>query len=132
MLWILLIIPITANASSGDDLTINIGLVILSVAVIIHRYRDYTGNKMNDKIESLLSIKQSITLFFTGAGTMALTSANVISIFGLLLTTVGLVFIFLNWRINVKNMKVNLINMQERKRANDLKERELNEKQGAS
>lgn len=73
---------------------------------------------MNDKIESLLNIKQSIAMFFTGAGTMAVTGANIISLFGLLLTTVGLVFIFLNWRINTANR-------HERKRANDLKEREV-------
>ena len=117
MRW-LLFVPLTACASNGDDLTINIGLLILCFAAVVYRYRKYEGNRMNDKIESLLNIKQSIAMFFTGAGTMAVTGANIISLFGLLLTTVGLVFIFLNWRINTANR-------HERKRANDLKEREV-------
>ena len=76
---------------------------------------------MNDKIESALSLKQSIMMLFAG-GVTTLTATNVISLFGMVLTAVGLVFVFLNWRVNVKNSKVN---ERERKRANDLKEREL-------
>ncbi len=119
MRWLLLLIPITAYAANGDETVSGIGFLILSAATLIYRYKRYID--MNDKIESALSLKQSIMMLFAG-GVTTLTATNVISLFGMVLTAVGLVFVFLNWRVNVKNSKVN---ERERKRANDLKEREL-------
>lgn len=122
MRWLLILIPITAYAANGDETVSGIGFLILSAATLIYRYKRYI--KMNDTAEAALSLKQSISALFIG-GAATLTATNVISLFGMVLSAVGLVFVFLNWRVNVKNSKVN---ERERKRANDLKERELDDK----
>ena len=114
MRWLLILIPITAYAANGDETVSLFGFLILSIATLIYRYKSYI---MNDKIESIATIKQSIAMLLTG-GAVSVTAANVISLFGIIMTAIGLVFMFLNWRLNVKNSA-------ERIRANDLKAQEI-------
>ncbi len=120
MLWVLIIIPFMSLVASGDELVSGIGFIIISLATLINRYKKY--NNMNDKIESAMSLKQSIVMLFAG-GAASLTATNVISLFGMVLTAMGLVFVFLNWLVAKRNFA-------EGRRRNDLLERELDWKIG--
>ena len=61
-------------------------------------------------------------MLFAG-GAASLTATNVISLFGMVLTAMGLVFVFLNWTVSRRSFI-------ERKRRNDLLEKELDWKIG--
>jgi flagellar biosynthesis component FlhA len=107
----------TANASSGDDLTINIGLIILSTAFTVYRCRKYLGERMKDHIQTAIDVKPALMAAF-GGGAITFTSGNIISLIGLCVAVSGAVIAFLQWRVNQSRH-------QELKRANDLAERRL-------
>lgn len=117
MRW-LLFVPLTACASNGDDLTINIGLIILSFAITVYRCRKYLGGKMNDKIQTAIDIKPAI-LSAVGGGALTFTAGNVISLVGMCVGVAGMVIGFLQWKENQRRR-------MEMKRANDIAERRLN------
>ncbi|WOZ57850.1 hypothetical protein ZP9_00036 [Shewanella phage ZP9] len=117
MLWILLTIPMTANASSGDDLTINIGLVILSTAITIYRCKKYLGSRMKDQLQTVIDTKPAIATAIIGGG-ISLTAANIISLIGLVVGVAGAVVGILQWRENKRRN-------DELKRQNDIAERRL-------
>lgn len=121
MHWPIIIILMT-GCKTSDGTVSSVGFLILSAAVLIYRYKRL---EMNDKlVELAVDVKQALAMLFAG-GAATLTATNVISLFGMVLSAVGLVFLFLNWRVNVRN---SIVNERERKRANDLKERELDMK----
>ena len=116
MRW-LLFVPMTAMASNGDDLTINIGLLILSTAFTIYRFRKYLGTRMKDSIQTAIDIKPALTAAI-GGGAITFTSGNVISLIGMCVGVAGLVIAFLQWRVNQSRQ-------QELRRTNDIAEQRL-------
>ena len=111
LLIALILIPVNAIAANGDDLTVSVGFVILAAGITGYRAKRYFKT-MDSKIESALSIKQQVAGLLA-AGGLTITATNVISLFGMCLTAAGLVFIYLNFRINKDNKA-------ERQRANDI------------
>lgn len=109
---------------SNADAVLSIGMLIMGMAVVASRYRQLRNTMMNSHVEAAVSTKAAAGLMIAGNG-LQLTMNDLISAIGLVLTTIGAVFIFMNWRINKANHQINKANAEERKRANDLKEREL-------
>lgn len=124
MRWLLIIIPITAFASSGDETVLAIGFLILSLAATIYKAKRYTDGIMKDNMQTLADVKPAIVAAVTG-GAVTFTATNVISLAGMCVGVAGLVIGFLQWRVNKRNELINEANMVERKRTNDLKEAEL-------
>lgn len=116
MRW-LLFVPLSAFASNGDDLTINLGLVILSIAITIFRCKKYLRDRMNDKIQTAIDIKPAI-ITALGGGALTLTAGNVISLVGMCVGVAGAVIGFLQWKENQRRNA-------ELKRTNDIAQQRL-------
>lgn len=110
MRYLLLLVPSPAFALDGSgDLAIHLGLVIISAAVTIYRFKRYLSEKsMSDKIQTAVDIKPIVAA--VGGGALTFTAANVISLVGMCVGVIGVVLAYLQWR--------------ERRRANDIAERQ--------
>lgn len=72
---------------------------------------------MNDSLVDIISFKHTLIATVTG-GAITITAANVISIFGVAIASMGLLLGFLQWRTSKKVAK-------EKKRTNDISQNQL-------
>ncbi len=95
---------------SPEHLIINLGIVIISVALLIHRTKRYI--KVNESIVDIVSFKQSVITAITG-GAITLTATNVISLFGVMIAAIAVFLSILQFFTSRRRLK-------EAKIANDL------------
>lgn len=112
----------TALASNGEDLTINIGLIIMSAAITVYRCRKYLGARMKDQIQAVIDTKPAVAAAI-GGGALTVTAGNVISLIGMCVGVAGMVIAFLQWKENQRRR-------QEMKRANDIAQQRLDWEMG--
>ena len=105
MRWLLIIIPITAFAANSDETVSAIGFVILSIATIIYRANKFMNNDIDTIGEILIDQWLAKALTFVG-GTVAV--ATPFQVIGAVCSIIGVVFLFLNYRINSKRLKIQI------------------------
>lgn len=115
MLILLLLYPIDSIASTGDTLTLNVGIVIITLSVLV--YKTKKEIRVNESLINLISFKNSILAAIAG-GAMTLTATNIISVFGLVIASMAIFLSFLQYLTSKKRAK-------ESERANDIAERKL-------
>lgn len=98
-----------------NHLTINIGFVIISVAILIHRTKRQI--KVNESFIDIISFKQSIMTALAG-GAITLTATNVISLVGVMIASIAVFLSVLQYFTSKNRAK-------EAKRANDISDRRL-------
>lgn len=115
MLILLLLYPIDSIASTGDVLTLNTGIVIIALSVLVYKTKKVI--RVNDSLIDLISFKQSVITAITG-GAITLTATNIISVFGLVIAAMALFLSILQWFTGRKRVR-------EAERANDISQKKL-------
>lgn len=103
MRWLLLLIPITAYAANGDETVSFVGFAILSIAITIYRVNKFMTNDIDTIGDVMLNEWVAKWLTF-GGGLMA--AASPFQVIGAVCSIIGVVFLFLNYRINSKRLKL--------------------------
>jgi len=98
-----------------DELILNFGIVIISVALLIHRTKRYI--KVNESFVDIISFKQSI-MTAIGGGALTLTATNVISLVGVMIGSIAVFLSILQYFTSKSRAK-------EAKRANDISDRRM-------
>lgn len=99
-----------------EYLTINLGIVIISVALLIHRTKRYI--KVNESFIDIISFKQS-TMTALAGGAITLTATNVISLVGVMIASIAVFLSVLQFFTTRRRLK-------EAKIANDLTREKMN------
>lgn len=102
---------VTISYIANDGLALSGGLLIISIAITVHRARKYMESRMSDPIESTINTKAPIIASISG-GVVTLSTDHIISLFGLIVAVAGIVIAILQYR--------------ESRRKNNLAEKELN------
>jgi len=100
---------------TADELILNFGIVIISVALLIHRTKRYI--KVNESFIDIVSFKHSIMTALAG-GAITLTATNVISLVGVMIGSIAVFLSILQYFTSRNRAK-------EAKRANDISDRRL-------
>lgn len=127
---ILLLWPVTAFAHNEQDLTFEVGGIILGVGVLSYRYNKIRKKAMSESVDALMGFKGSMMMAASGGGVsfagLTMSMDDAVGIAGLLIAALGLslsaiagFFGYLNYRLHKERVR-------QQTRANDLKEDSLN------